>query len=84
MRTIFFYLEWAFPDALRGENDTSNNWSIPSMFFTKYWNFSLNISTVCFKTAWKLAFPTAIKLSCSSTADLMVGRTNSSSILGKK
>ena len=49
---------------------TSNSWSMPVMFCTKYWNFILNMSSVCLSTERKLALPWAIRSSCSSTADL--------------
>lgn len=38
-KKYFFFvsnLECAFPEALNGEKETSNSWSIPSIFFTKY------------------------------------------------
>jgi hypothetical protein len=35
---------------------------------------------VCCNAAVKLAWPWAIRLSCSSTADIMVGSTSSGSI----
>lgn len=77
-------LEWAFPEVARREKDTSNSWSMPSMFLTKYRNLSLNISTVWRRTASKSAWPCAIRLSCSSTADLIVGRTSSGSIYNNR
>jgi hypothetical protein len=51
------YLESALPDMAKGENETSNNRSMPSMFLTKYKNFCLKISSECCKTACMLALP---------------------------
>lgn len=74
------YLDNGFPVAAKGEKVTSNNSSIPPMFSTKYLNFKQKIFKACFRTSSKYAFPAAIRFSCFSTADLMVGSTSSMSI----
>ena len=66
----FPHLENGLPLSAKLEKLTSKSWSMPSIFLTKYWNFNLKTSNVCFKTDLKLALPCAIKSSCSSTADL--------------
>lgn len=53
----YTYLERALPDIAKGENETSNNRSMPSMFLTKNKNFCLKISSECCKTACMLALP---------------------------
>lgn len=74
------YLDNGFPVAAKGEKVTSNNSSIPPMFSTKYLNFKQKMFKACFRTSSKYAFPAAIRFSCFSTADLMVGNTSSMSI----
>lgn len=74
------YLDNGFPVAAKGEKVTSNNSSIPPMFSTKYLNFKQKMFRACFRTSSKYAFPAAIRFSCFSTADLMVGNTSSMSI----
>lgn len=57
LHTPYTYLERALPDIAKGENETSNNRSMPSMFLTKNKNFCLKISSECCKTACMLALP---------------------------
>ena len=52
--------EKGLPLSAKDEKDTSNSWSIPDIVVTKYWNFSLNPSSVCFRTDLKLALPRAM------------------------
>lgn len=80
----YCHLDSGRPVADNGEKVTSNSSSMPWMFLTKYWNFSWKISIVCCNTELKSAFPRAIRLSCSSTALLMVGSTRSGSIWGQR
>ena len=56
----FPHREKALPLSARDEKETSKSWSIPEIVVTKYWNLSLNTSSVCFRTDLKLAFPRAM------------------------
>lgn len=73
-------LERAFPESANGVNETSNKLSMSSMFFVKNWYFFLNNFRTSPNTFRKSASPRAIRFSCSSIFDLVVGSTNSLSI----
>uniref|UniRef100_A0A0L8HT50 Uncharacterized protein n=1 Tax=Octopus bimaculoides TaxID=37653 RepID=A0A0L8HT50_OCTBM len=80
LKIRFQKIDIGFPDEAKGEKETSNNSSMPEILLTKYLNFRRKISKACSSTTLKHALPSAIKLSCCSTADLIVGKTKSASI----